>query len=82
MPYKGPLADTVHQLVGGLRAGMGYCGAQDLEFLRENAQFIRMSRSAYVKVILITYKLQKRLQTTHYNVLYTNRQRFDISVYF
>ncbi|MDR4986563.1 IMP dehydrogenase [Bacillus cereus] len=43
VPYKGPLADTVHQLVGGLRAGMGYCGAKDLEFLRENAQFIRMS---------------------------------------
>ncbi|MBC6972681.1 IMP dehydrogenase [Bacillus sp. Xin] len=43
VPYKGPLADTVHQLVGGLRAGMGYCGAHDLEFLRENAQFIRMS---------------------------------------
>lgn len=43
VPYKGPLADTVHQLVGGLRAGMGYCGAADLTFLRENAQFIRMS---------------------------------------
>ncbi|SDZ44338.1 IMP dehydrogenase [Bacillus sp. 166amftsu] len=43
VPFKGPLADTVHQLVGGLRAGMGYCGANDLEFLRENAQFIRMS---------------------------------------
>ncbi|ABS20384.1 IMP dehydrogenase [Bacillus cytotoxicus] len=43
VPYKGPLADTVHQLVGGLRAGMGYCGAHDLEFLRENAQFIRMT---------------------------------------
>ncbi|WP_243525387.1 IMP dehydrogenase [Bacillus pseudomycoides] len=43
VPYKGPLADTVHQLVGGLRAGMGYCGANNLEFLRENAQFIRMS---------------------------------------
>ncbi|TXR59237.1 IMP dehydrogenase [Bacillus sp. AY18-3] len=43
VPYKGPLADTVHQLVGGLRAGMGYCGAQNLEFLRENARFIRMS---------------------------------------
>ncbi|MCP1121853.1 IMP dehydrogenase [Bacillus sp. 3103sda1] len=43
VPFKGPLADTVHQLVGGLRAGMGYCGAADLPFLRENAQFIRMS---------------------------------------
>ena len=43
VPFKGHLADTVHQLVGGLRAGMGYCGAADLTFLRENAQFIRMS---------------------------------------
>ena len=43
VPFKGPLSDTVHQLVGGLRAGMGYCGAADLTFLRENAQFIRMS---------------------------------------
>lgn len=43
VPFKGPLVDTVHQLVGGLRAGMGYCGAPNLEFLRENAQFIRMS---------------------------------------
>lgn len=43
MPYKGPLADTIHQLVGGIRAGMGYCGSKDLEAHRENAQFIRMT---------------------------------------
>ncbi|MEE1131029.1 MAG: IMP dehydrogenase [Caryophanon sp.] len=43
LPYKGPLADTIHQLVGGVRAGMGYCGAGSLEFLRENSQFIRMT---------------------------------------
>jgi len=43
VPYKGPLADTVHQLIGGIRAGMGYCGAPTLTELRENAQFIRMS---------------------------------------
>ena len=43
LPYKGPLADTVYQLVGGIRAGMGYCGAPNLEFLRENAQFVRMT---------------------------------------
>lgn len=43
MPYKGPLADTIHQLVGGIRAGMGYCGTKDLQELRENAQFIRMT---------------------------------------
>lgn len=43
VPYKGPLADTVYQLIGGLRAGMGYCGSKDLADLRENAQFIRMT---------------------------------------
>lgn len=43
LPYKGPLADTVYQLVGGLRSGMGYCGAADIKSLRENSQFIKMS---------------------------------------
>lgn len=43
VPYKGPLADTIFQLVGGIRAGMGYCGAPNLEYLRENAQFIRIT---------------------------------------
>ena len=43
LPYKGPLADTIHQLVGGVRAGMGYCGAPNLEYLREKSQFIKMT---------------------------------------
>lgn len=43
LPYKGPLADTIFQLVGGIRAGMGYCGAKDLETLREKSQFVRMT---------------------------------------
>ncbi|MDX8368037.1 IMP dehydrogenase [Cytobacillus sp. IB215665] len=43
LPYKGPLADTVYQLIGGIRSGMGYCGAQNLEALREKSQFIRMT---------------------------------------
>lgn len=43
LPYKGPLTDTIHQLLGGVRAGMGYCGTKDLESLRNNAQFIRMT---------------------------------------
>ncbi|MDA1478398.1 IMP dehydrogenase [Bacillus changyiensis] len=42
-PYKGPVADSIYQLVGGLRAGMGYCGAKDLKSLREESQFIRMT---------------------------------------
>ncbi|EFG2693528.1 IMP dehydrogenase, partial [Escherichia coli] len=37
------VVDTVYQLVGGIRSGMGYCGTQDLRTLREEAQFIRMT---------------------------------------
>jgi IMP dehydrogenase len=43
VPYKGPLSDTVYQLVGGLRSGMGYCGAADLEELREKARFYQIT---------------------------------------
>lgn len=43
VPFKGPLADYVYQLVGGLRAGMGYCGTQTIEDLRRKARFIRIS---------------------------------------
>jgi IMP dehydrogenase len=43
IPYKGPLSDTIYQLVGGIRSGMGYCGTANLEQLRENAQFVRMT---------------------------------------
>ncbi|BAB03739.1 IMP dehydrogenase [Halalkalibacterium halodurans] len=43
IPYKGPLHDTIHQLVGGIRAGMGYCGTKTIDELRENTQFIRIT---------------------------------------
>lgn len=43
VPYKGPLSDTVFQLVGGLRSGMGYCGAADLTELREKARFFQIT---------------------------------------
>ncbi len=43
VPYKGPLTDTVFQLVGGLQSGMGYCGAASLVELREKARFCRVS---------------------------------------
>ena len=43
VPYKGPLADTVFQLVGGLQSGMGYCGAATLEDLHERARFCRIT---------------------------------------
>lgn len=43
VPFKGPLADYVYQLVGGLRAGMGYCGTQTIAELRRDARFIQVS---------------------------------------
>ncbi|MEG2679299.1 MAG: IMP dehydrogenase, partial [Oscillospiraceae bacterium] len=43
VPYKGPLSETVYQLMGGLRAGMGYCGTPTVEDLRTKAQFIQIT---------------------------------------
>ena len=43
VPYRGSLGDFVYQLVGGLRAGMGYCGAKNIEELRKNGRFVRVS---------------------------------------
>ncbi len=43
VPFKGALADTIYQLMGGLRSGMGYCGAPDIEALRQNAKFVRIT---------------------------------------
>ncbi|ODP27069.1 IMP dehydrogenase [Paenibacillus nuruki] len=41
--YKGPLSETIHQLIGGLRSGMGYCGTANLDELRNDTQFIRIT---------------------------------------
>ena len=46
VPYRGTLDDFVYQLVGGLRAGMGYCGARNIEQLRKNARFVRTSAAS------------------------------------
>lgn len=46
VPYRGPLGDFVYQLVGGLRAGMGYCGTRNIEELRTNAKFCRISAAS------------------------------------
>jgi len=43
VPYRGPLADYVHQLVGGLRAGMGYCGCRDIGDLQTKTEFVRVT---------------------------------------
>ncbi len=45
VPYKGEVKDVMYQFIGGLRAGMGYCGAKDVETLKEKAQFVRITAS-------------------------------------
>jgi len=46
VPYRGTLGDFVYQLVGGLRAGMGYCGARNIEELRKTSRFVRISAAS------------------------------------
>ena len=45
VPYKGDLFESIHQFIGGLRAGMGYCGAKDIETLKEKGQFVKITSS-------------------------------------
>lgn len=45
VPYKGDLYESIHQFVGGLRAGMGYCGAKDISTLQDKAQFVKITSS-------------------------------------
>ena len=58
VPYKGLLADLVYQLVGGLRAGMGYCGCATIPEFRKNARFVRVTsaglRESHVHDVIIT----------------------------
>ncbi|MBQ8214541.1 MAG: IMP dehydrogenase [Clostridia bacterium] len=49
VPYKGRVADTVYQLMGGLRSGMGYCGAPDIETLKATGQFIRITNAGLLE---------------------------------
>jgi IMP dehydrogenase len=58
VPYKGLLSASIHQLVGGLRSGMGYCGCRNIEELRRNARFVRITpaglRESHVHDVTVT----------------------------
>ncbi len=58
VPYRGSLSSSIHQLLGGLRSGMGYCGAADLAELRSKARFLRISaaglQESHVHDVIIT----------------------------
>ena len=45
VPYKGELVESIHQFIGGLKAGMGYCGASDIEVLKEKGKFVQLTAS-------------------------------------
>jgi IMP dehydrogenase len=49
VPYRGSLSSSIHQLLGGLRSGMGYCGAATLADLRAHARFVRISQAGLVE---------------------------------
>ncbi len=46
MAYKGTVEDTVFQLIGGIRSGMGYCGAPDIQTLKDTARFVKISAAS------------------------------------
>jgi IMP dehydrogenase len=58
VPFRGSLQPMIEQMIGGLRAGMGYCGAQDIPALRKNARFVRITsaglRESHVHDVIIT----------------------------
>ena len=58
VPYRGPISSSIHQLVGGLRSGMGYCGCKTLDEMREKARFIQITnaglRESHVHDVIIT----------------------------
>ncbi|MDD6087941.1 MAG: IMP dehydrogenase [Desulfovibrionaceae bacterium] len=70
VPYRGSVLDTVYQLVGGLRSGMGYCGAQNLRELYEKARFVEISaaglRESHVHDVIITKEAPNyRIEQSH-----------------
>ncbi len=49
VPYKGTLSEIVFQLIGGLRAGMGYCGAADIEILKQKSKFVKVTNAGIIE---------------------------------
>ncbi|MEE1043323.1 MAG: IMP dehydrogenase, partial [Clostridia bacterium] len=49
VPYKGALSETIYQLLGGIRSGMGYCGTKTIPELKENGKFVRITSAGLVE---------------------------------
>lgn len=67
VPYKGPLGEVTYQLVGGLRAAMGYCGCENIKAMHEKAEFVRITsaglRESHVHDVIITEEAPNYRQT-------------------
>jgi len=72
VPYRGPLSDFVYQLVGGLRAGMGYCGTKNIDELRKNARFVRISAASMIESH--PHDIQITKESPNYTVDYATEQ--------
>lgn len=49
VPYRGSVAEIIYQMKGGLRSGMGYCGKKDIESLRTNSEFVRITNAGLIE---------------------------------
>ena len=65
VPFKGPVGDTVHQLLGGLKSSMGYCGSKTIEEFPEKAQFIKITSSGIVESHPHDIKITKESPNYH-----------------
>jgi len=72
VPYRGPLSEFVHQLVGGLRQGMGYCGARNIEEFRQNARFVRATAAGVTESHPHDITITK--EPTNYAIEYTSNE--------
>lgn len=72
VPYRGPLSDFVYQLVGGLRAGMGYCGTKDITSLRRDARFCRITGASLTESHPHNIHITK--ESSNYSVEYRNSE--------
>ena len=65
VPYKGPVGDTVHQLMGGVKSSMGYCGAKDIKSFPSQAEFIKITSSGIIESHPHDIKITKESPNYH-----------------
>ena len=75
IPYRGPLSETVFQLMGGLKAGMGYCGTPTLQELKEKARFVRISGAGVIESH--PHDVQITKEAPNYSLERSRQRRFE-----